>query len=80
LRQDLGGRLIEVHPALLDQLHRRGRGEGFGHRKKPEDRVVAHRRTGLDISVAERAVIDDPVRRGSHRRDAEDRAVRHRLA
>jgi hypothetical protein len=44
LGQHVGDRLVELQPALLDELHGRGRGHRLGHRRDPEHRVEGHGR------------------------------------
>ena len=66
----ISDRLIQLQPALLDELHRRDRGHRLGHRGEPEDRVGRHLGTVGEIARAERAFVEGPLVGRRHRDDA----------
>ena len=67
--------VVEAEPALLDELHRRGRGDRLGHRGDAEQRVGRERAAGRDVRHAERALIEGPLAVGRHGDDARDGLV-----
>jgi hypothetical protein len=71
---------IEMEPPLLDQLHRRGRGDRLGHRGDPDHGVGGHRCAAALHPLAEAALVDWAIPIGRERRDARHLAVRDRLA
>ena len=81
---DIRHRRIEVEPALLDQLHRRDRGDRLGHRGDAEHGIQRHRRAVRDIAPSERAFIERPGLARGHRDDPRhlarlDRAAQRRV-
>ncbi len=40
---------VQLHPALRDQAHQRGGGEGLGHRRQVEERVVVDRLRVVEV-------------------------------
>ena len=66
LRQQPGDRPVERELALLDELHRGGRGDRLGHRGDPEHRVGSHHGALGQHATAKRALIDHAVARRRH--------------
>ena len=69
-REVLRDGVAQDEPPLLDEHHRRDRGERLGHRVEPEDRVRRHRRAGRRVALAEALEVSDP----SLARHQDDRA------
>src|SRR5262249_55081326 len=53
--------ILDCETALLDELHGGGRGDGFRHRRDPEQRIEPERTPLSDIGNAEGALIDDAL-------------------
>jgi hypothetical protein len=72
--------IVEPEPALLDELHRGGRGDRLGHRRDAEQRICRQRPAGRDIGFAERALVQHPLAIGRHGDHAGKVLVPDRLA
>ena len=68
-RKHIPDRLIQLQPALLDELHSRHRGHRLGHRREPEDAVGRHVGPVHEVPRAERAFVEDPLVGRRHRDD-----------
>ena len=70
LRQELGHRISELHPAFLDQHHGGNRGQGFRHGIDAKDRILGHWLTGRLVLEADRFGIDQLASAGDHHNGA----------
>ena len=77
---DVGHRLVELEFALLDELHRRDRGDGLGHRGDPEQAVERHRWPLIERAGAEGPLVEQALVGGRQRHDTGYLARVHRLA
>src|SRR5262249_2356659 len=75
--------VFDRETALLHELHSSGRGDGFRHRRDPEQCVDPERTPLGDIGNAEGALIDDTIAVGRHHDDTGDllagNGIAHRL-
>ena len=69
-----GNGAIERQPALFDQLHGGGGGDGLGHGGEPHHAVRRHRRLGGAVGGAEGALIEDAAGIAGEGDHAGDRA------
>ncbi len=79
-RHDVSRRGVELQLAALDELHRGGGRDGFGHRVDPDDRIGRHGRVFPEFARAERAFVHDALIGGCHRHDAGHILRMHRSA
>ena len=80
LGQQLAHGLLEVEPALLDQLHAGGRGHRLGHRGDPEHAVRRDVRAAVHVLPAKRALVDDALVGGAERDHMRHQLRIHRAA
>ena len=66
MRQHGGDRAIQAELALLNQLHRRHRGDRLGHRGDPEDVVGPQRPPAGEVGDAEAALVQQVAAGGGH--------------
>ena len=83
-RNDVSRRIVQRHPALLDQLHRGGADHRLGHRRDPHHRILAHGRALALHPDAGCAFVNGVARachRGRHARHVArgDRAAQQRI-
>ena len=78
LGQDVGHRLLERHPTLLDQLQPCCARERLRHRCDQKHRVELRRALVLDAEAAERPLVQTPVTVPRDGNDARHRAAIHR--
>ena len=64
--------IVQADAALLHKLHGGNRGDGLGHRGKPEQRIELQGASLGNVGHPERALIDDTVAIGGHGDDPGD--------
>jgi hypothetical protein len=79
LRQDRRDRLVQVEPALLDELHRRHARQRLRHRRNAEHRLGDDRIVALDAQPSRVALVADAVGARRDRGDAGNGAAVRRL-
>jgi hypothetical protein len=68
-------RLVQQHPSLLDQLHRRHRRHRLAHRRQAEQRASGHRRPLGRGGIAECPLVNESAVAGDHHDRPRDLAV-----
>ena len=72
-------RILQIHLALLNQLHRGHRRDRLTHRADLEDRVLQHRVFLLDVIPAHAFQIDDLTMASYPRDETRDAPIFHML-